>query len=136
MTAPRTARRALAALAALLSLSGARPLAAQAERHELGRRLRAYEAAWETAARDARVKSYAGLPKVTGQFFGFQFGEAGRTLDDARRTLTGTDVTPPIAWAEALFVAPESRLIDAAKSGLEVVVKPFYTISKVFPANA
>ncbi len=124
------------ACAALAAGGVAGPAPAQAERYELGRRLRAFETAWEGSARSAQVKALAGLPKVTTQFFGFQFGEAGRTLDDARRTLAGTDATPPTAWAEALFISPEARLIDANKSGLEVVVKPFYAVKGAAPDGA
>ena len=121
-----TATRTLAILAALLA--AADPAAAQAERYELGRRLRAYEAAWELAEPGARVKSYAGLPKVTGQFFGLQLGEAGRTLDEARHVLTGDEASATVAWAESLFLDPEARLIDAAKPGLAVAVKSLYAV--------
>ena len=121
-----TATRVLAVFVAVLAAGN--PAAAQVERYELGRRLRAYEAAWELAERDARIKSYAGLPKVTAQFFGFQFGEAGRTLDEARRALGGAEVSAPVAWAEALALDPESRLIDAGKPGLAIAVKSFYAV--------
>ena len=132
----RTRTLVVFACAALAAGGAVRPAAAQAERYELGRRLRAFETAWEGAARPAQLKALAGLPKATTQFFGFQFGEAGRTLDAARRTLVGTEVTPPTAWAEALFVAPEARLIDAGKPGLEVVVKPFYAVKGPVPEGA
>ncbi len=119
-----TARRCTATL--LVALLVATPTFAQAERYELGRRLRAYEVAWELADRGARVKSYADLPKVTTQFFGLKLGEAGRTLDEARRALLSVGGSPADQWAESLQVVPEARLIDAAKPGLAVVVKPFY----------
>ena len=122
MTATRTAATLFAALLATT------PAAAQAERYELGRRLRAYEVAWESADRAARVRSYADLPKVTTQFFGLKLGEAGRTLDDARHALRNAKVSAAEAWAASLQLLPEARLIDAAKPGLAVVVKPLYAV--------
>lgn len=132
----RTRWPALLTLAATALLMAARPAAAQAERYELGRRLRAFEDAWERAPRERQVKSLAGLPKVTTQFFGFQFGEAGRTLDDSRRVLAGVEATPQSAWAESLGLVPEKRLIDAASPGLGVVVKPFYAVKGPVPEGA
>ncbi len=129
-----TATRTLAVFVAILAAAG--PAAAQAERYELGRRLRAYEAAWELAHPDARVKSYAELPKVTAQFFGLKLGEAGRTLDQARRVLNNANVPAPVAWAESLFLDPEARLIDAARPGLTVAVKSFYAVKGGAPDGA
>ena len=129
-----TPTRCVAALfATLLAVT---PASAQAERYELGRRLRAYEQKWELVGREAQVESFAGLPKVTTQFFSLQLGEAGRTLDAAREVLRLPGEPPRYAWAIALQVVPEARLIDAARPSLEVTVKPFYAVKSPDPAGA
>lgn len=118
---------------ALLLLAG--PVAAQPERYELGRRLKAFEAAWENydspAARD---RALALLPKVTNQFFSFQFGEAGRTLDLAAEALR-TDVAPgrDRQWLLSLSAFPEARLVDGSVRELGVTIRPFYPVTGDFP---
>jgi pimeloyl-ACP methyl ester carboxylesterase len=121
-------------LAVLLVLSAA-PAAAQPQRYELGQRLKAFEAAWERYdAPAARDRALAELPKVTKQFFAFQFGEAGRTLDTAAFTLT-TDVGPSAArqWVWSLHAVPETRLVDATAKELTVTIQPFYPVKGDLP---
>jgi acetyl esterase/lipase len=113
------------------------PLAAQPERYELGRRLKAFEAAWEKydtpAGRDRALEL---LPKLTGQFFAAQFGEAGRTLDLAAYALT-TDVGPSAArlWVWSLHATPEARVVDGSAKELTVTVAPFYPVKGDPPKN-
>ena len=122
----------LVALVALHAAAGA-----QTARYELGVRLRAFEVAWDTAT-DAAGKKRALkiVEKVTNQFFSFQLGEAGRTLDDARHALTGD--TPRSAeqqWADSLYAEPETRLIDAKEKELKVKVQAFYPAKADKPAE-
>jgi predicted esterase len=104
------------------------PALAQAERYELGRRLTAFEAAWERVPDPAaRERALADLPQVTTQFFSFRFGDAGRALDLAAHALASE--TPPateVRWLRSLFANPESRLLDGHAKELSVEVKPFY----------
>jgi predicted esterase len=126
--------RSLTATAALLFATGF--ATAQAERYELGQRLKAFEAAWDQhpdAA--ARKRAVAGVGKVTTQFFSFQFGEAGRTLDDARFALE-SDKPPSdaVKWATALYPDVPKRLIVGADD-LTVNLKSFYTVKGKRPDN-
>ena len=58
---------------------------AQADRHELGQRLKQFEQAWEKQTDPVvRKTALVNIPNVTSQFFSLQLGEAGRTLDEAR----------------------------------------------------
>jgi predicted esterase len=102
---------------------------AQAERYELGHRLKAFEAAWDAQPdAAARKRALAGVTKVTQQFFSFQFGEAGRTLDDARFALASDQ--PPadaVRWATALYPDVPKRLIDGS-TNLTVNLKAFYAV--------
>jgi predicted esterase len=106
------------------------PAAAQGERYELGRRLKAFEAAWEKReAPAARDRALALLPKLTTQFFALQLGEAGRTLDHATHALY-TDIGPSAGrqWVWSLSAYPETRLVDVSAKELAVTIKPFYPV--------
>lgn len=113
----------------VVAVSGA-PLAAQAERYELGRRLKAFEAAWERHdAPAARARALDLLPQLTNQFFSFRFGEAGRTLDLAAEALRSE--LPPGAgrqWLMSLSPLPEARLVDGSARELRVTIRPFYAV--------
>jgi predicted esterase len=115
---------ALFALLALLS-----PAFAQTARYELGQRLRQFEAAWETADDAGKKRALKIVPKVTNQFFSFQLGEAGRTLDDARHALTSDKPrTAEQQWADSLYAEPETRVIDSGAKELTVKVQAFYPV--------
>jgi predicted esterase len=120
----------------LISILLAGSCLAQAERYELGQRLKAFEAAWDQQTNAAaRKKALAGVGKVTQQFFSFQLGEAGRTLDDARFALT-TNVEPSddLKWATSLFPDVPKRLI-AGSEELAMNLKSFYTMKAKRPNN-
>ena len=118
------------ALVILALAVAASPAAAQPERYELGRRLKAFEVAWEAVPDPAaRKRALKDLPQVTTQFFSFRFGDAGRTLDLAAHALRGD--APPAAdarLAQSFFPNPESRFLDDDATELSVVVKPFYPV--------
>lgn len=101
---------------------------AQADRYELGRRMKLFEAEWEKQTDAAgRKRAAEALGPVMQKFFTFQFAEAGRTLDAARFTLGGKDIPPEARrWAEAVSLAASSRLIDANEKQLTVTIALFY----------
>lgn len=110
---------------------------AQAERYELGRRLKAFEASWEKHEdAEARRRALAILPAVTAQFFALNLGEAGRTLDRAAFALQ-TEVGAGVArqWLWSLSPLPATRVIDGAATELEVTIKPFYPVKVDLPRN-
>jgi len=112
------------------------PLAAPAQtaRFELGQRLRAFEEAWETADAAGKERALKIVPKVTNQFFSFQLGEAGRTLDDARHALTSANPRPAAQqWADSLYAEPEKRLIDTKAKELKVTIQAFYPVKAEQP---
>lgn len=114
------------------------PADAQAERYELGQRLKRFEAEWEKYPdADARKRALAVLPDLTAMFFSLRFGEAGHTLDRARWLLAGKD-EPPAAqqWLESLYAIPEKRLIDTKVKELTVEVRAFYKVKAEAPKDA
>ncbi len=101
---------------------------AQAERYELAARLKAFEAEWDKQTdKDARKRALKDLPQVTTQFFSFQLGAAGKTLDEARFALQSDKPQPDaVLWATSLYPEVKERLVKGAE--VEVVVKQFYTL--------
>lgn len=118
-------------LATLVLIAAASPVVAQSERYELGRRLRAFETAWDaTPDPVARQRALKDLPQVTTQFFSFRFGEAGRTLDLATHALkSDAPLSADALLARSLFPDLESRFVDADQKQLSLVVKPFYPVA-------
>ncbi len=124
------------AFSLMILLGFAGVASAQAERYELGQRLKAFEKQWDkTTDAKLRKKALADLPKLTGLFFTNQFGEAGRTLDEARWILEGKQLTDDEKWAQSLFAVPESRYVTNPGSQFEVTVKAFYSVKTAQPKN-
>ena len=104
---------------------------AQADRFELGQRLRACEAAWDAQPDPARRKeAVPNLKKSVDLFFKLKLSEAGRALDEARFTLSSAQpMTAAALWAESLYVKPDSRFIDSALPALD------FTVGQMYPAG-
>lgn len=100
------------------------PAFGQADRFELGQRLRACEAAWETQYNgESRRTAVTHLKQAVQLFFGFKLSEAALELDAARMELRWpNEPTPFTRWAESLFVKPDSRLIDATETALPFTI--------------
>lgn len=111
---------------------------AQAERYELGRRLRLLELAFERQNDpQARARAYPHINAAVNSFFAFKFGEVGRNIDLAQRALAnkGT-VSSAQQWADSVFVILERRLYPAERCTLALTVKPFYGVEATIPNNA
>jgi predicted esterase len=108
---------------------------AQVERYELGRRLKRFEAAWEEQTDPAaRKRALAVVSKASPQFLAFQLAESARTLDEARFALRSAE--PPSdaeRWAAAVYLAPESRLVDAGKKSISVTLRALYPVRADLP---
>jgi len=98
-------------------------------RYELGQRLKRFEAAWEKQSDpEARQRALKHIEKLTQQFFSFQWGEVGRSLDRATFAL-GSDIEPALSrqWAWSLYAVPETRVVDGGAKELAVTIKQLYT---------
>lgn len=102
-------------------------LFAQAERHELGRKLRNFEEAWETskdpACREAAAKK---MNTAVMTFFSFKLSEAARAMDASYLLLQGSKVSPKLAELLCLSVKPEQRWLDSTAKTIKVQVDRFY----------
>ena len=131
---------AVAAMAFLAAPAFAQPPKAAdvlALRYELGQRLKRFETDWEKYDGTAeRKRSLTHIQKLTQQFFSFQFGEAGRSLDFAGFALQ-TDDEPSLTrqWAWSLHAVPEVRVVDGKAKELTVTINQFYAVKGDVPKN-
>ena len=109
---------------------------AQAERYELAARLVAFEKEWDKQTdKDARKRALKDLPQATTQFFSFQLGKAGQTLDEARFALLSDKPQPDaVLWATSLYPEVKLRLVGRGTE-VAVTVKQFYTPKVEKPKN-
>jgi pimeloyl-ACP methyl ester carboxylesterase len=101
---------------------------AQPDQYELGRRIGAFELAWEkNTDANARKNAIGFLRPATMMMLTSQLNEAGRAFDEARHALTDTGPVPGASlWADSLCVRLASRLIDAKDPALPFTVEQFY----------
>ena len=111
---------------------------AQLERYELGQRVRACELEWD--AHRAPEDHRRAVPKMQSAVMGFfagQFGEVGKSLDNARYALRSVSApSSDEVWANSLSFVPEKRLLDADETSLNVRVTSFYKVAGDIPKNA
>jgi predicted esterase len=112
-------------------------LLAQADRFELGERLRRFERAWDQSDEAGKRRAVDPLLKATTAFFSFRLGEAGRSLDLARLALRSADApTKDALWAESLHVVPAACLLDTSEKSLPLKLAAFYKVEGDAPVNA
>lgn len=123
----------LAAIAALLPSRAS----AQTERFEVGRRLRAFEAAWEEkASAENRKRAVEIMKQATIAFLTNRPVEAGLALDQARFALRDAkEISPESRWAESLALYPVSRLLDTGDK-LGFTLTSFYHVETGVPKGA
>ncbi|NOT62010.1 MAG: alpha/beta fold hydrolase [Acidobacteria bacterium] len=98
----------------------------QADRYELGQRQRAAEAAWDAQPQpEKRLDAIVHLNRAVKALFSLNLAEAGRSLDEARFTLS-EPLTPFALWAESACFVPSTRLLDAAEAELAFAVRTLY----------
>ena len=108
-----------------------------AHRYELGQRLKRFELEWEKHENaDTRKRSLTQIQKLTQQFFSFQFGEIGRSLDLAGFALISDDEPSSTRqWAWSLYAVPELRVVDGKAKELTVTINQFYTVKGDVPKS-
>ena len=128
-------RTAVLTSLALIALPGF--ASAQVERYEVGRRMKAFEAAWEATTDAARKKrALAIVSDATTQFLTFRLGDAARTLDRATTALRTPDAaSDEDSFVDSLAVVPAARLVDATQKSVGVTVKRFYPTTTDVPKS-
>ncbi|HQR07898.1 MAG TPA: dienelactone hydrolase family protein [Gemmatales bacterium] len=106
---------------------------AQPERHELGRRLRLFEEAWE-AQKDAAIRKEpaANMNAAVMLFFGLRLGEAGRALDQGLVKLQGIEERDVRLTTNlrCLWLKADSHWLELSTKTLKVKVDRFYPLEE------
>jgi len=98
-------------------------------RHELGRRLRAFERAFAGADAGARARALPALKASVAAYFRMDAGTAASALAAARRAIEGGDAAA--AWADALVLWPGTRCLEPTESSLSLRLCVLYEIEDV-----
>ncbi|MCX7701346.1 MAG: alpha/beta fold hydrolase [Gemmataceae bacterium] len=109
----------------------------QADRYDLGLRLRALEEIWDQSADEAARKRAVGpLNQAVRAFFSFNNAKVGEWLDRASHALK-SGMEPPAAqrWAESLVFRPARRLVGTDETELKVEVRELYSTGVERPQN-
>jgi pimeloyl-ACP methyl ester carboxylesterase len=131
-------RIGLAALVLNLHLFAASGVVrAQPERYELGRRLRQFESAWEQTTDTARrQEATRHIDAAVRSFFAFRLGEAGRLVTRAQAALEERPQPDArTAWAEALYLTLERRLLERSRAAIPIKLAPLYRLEGEVPAG-
>jgi len=121
-------RGSLVTLVSLLFLGAALP--AQAARHELGLRLRAFERHLdqvdEAARRDA---AFVALDDAVKAFFALDLPKVARLVDAADRALSGEAFSPQQLFARSLQLTLKDRLVDVSEGRVEAELSALYDVA-------
>lgn len=120
------------ALAALPPQSTAQP-----ERYDAGRRLIAFEQAWDRQPdAEARKRAIPLMKSALTNFFANKYSEASRYLDAARNALVSSE--PPnenVMWAQSLSIRPDQRLVEPTESTVKLGVRQLYNLDAALPGR-
>lgn len=105
------------------------PIDSHLARHELGRRMKAFETEWDKATdADAKNRAATKLEDMHSQFLTLRFSEAARTLDHACHCLQSENDPGSIRqWVMSLTASPAQRVVDGSAKELTVTIQPFYS---------
>lgn len=108
------------------------PCQAQAERHELGRRLRLFENAWEqTADSTLRRQAAEHMNQAVKSFFSLKWAEAGRAMDRGSQVLSNDAVKNSSDTLVSLWLKPDKVWVAAGENELICSVQHFYPVKDV-----
>ncbi|MFT7632741.1 MAG: putative esterase [Mariniblastus sp.] len=112
-------------------------LEAQTDRYELGRRVKRYEVAWQSAEKVARDRSTESMQRAVSYFFGLNFQKAGQALDSALLKIKSSQPASEISkWTVSRKVTVQKRVTDAAANELQISIGEFYETKTSAPEKA
>ncbi len=109
---------------------------ADADRYELGHRLRRFEMAWQVADAASRERSVAPMESAVNSFFRLQLKQAGRYLDQAYLEVLASDSTPAHRWILSQRVQVEPRVADSSESKIKIQLLDNYEMDVPPPPDA
>lgn len=129
--------RLVHAIALALPVLALAPLRAQADRYELGLRLRAYERRLaKTDDEELRRASYEELNRAVQAFFSMNPRAVAQAIDAARAALEPVPADAATRWARSLQVHCAARLVDAAAGSVAVTVGTVWPTEEQAPEDA
>ena len=110
---------------------------AQNPRLELGRRLKRFENAWQSASETRRAGSVPPLKEAVSSFFSLRLAEAGRQLDNAWLTVRGDETADAFTRGVIGLQLVAGPVCAESKAGiLKLELKAFYSTQAQAPAEA
>ncbi|MBL8824128.1 MAG: dienelactone hydrolase family protein [Planctomycetia bacterium] len=102
---------------------------AQAERHELGRRLRNFETTWEQTT-DAGLRQQAAeqMNQAVNSFFSLKLMDAGQAMDRGILLLKGNVGNSKLENLTSIWLKPEGVWLDSKDNKLPIKVERFYPL--------
>lgn len=127
----------LGVFALLLFVAWPVAVVAQSDRYDAGRKLIAFEQAFDRQSdADARKRIVPLLQRAFSLFMSGRMSEAGRVMDEARWTLTAESPPAHVRWADAIVVRPAARLVDPKNGPLKVLISRLYDPKVEAPTSA
>lgn len=111
---------------------------AQVERYDVGRKLIAFEQAWDDQPdAAARKRTVTPLKDAMSAFFSARMEDAGKELDEARRSLASAQAPPAERrWADSLAIRPTRRLVNRGVTSLDLRIARLYAAGVEQPTKA
>ncbi len=106
--------------------------ASQEGRYELGRRLRRFEVAWQSADSAGRARSTAAMETAVSRFFGLRWLDAAQQLDAAYLAVQGEPQSQAEQkrWALAQRMSVRPMFADVDEKTLQVELRSFYPVER------
>lgn len=109
------------------------PCEAQSERYELGKRLRRFEEAWQSASPEIQKKSAPILQAAVSKFFSLDLLGAAEKLDQAWIATQYEKLDAWREWAVPLRIQSSATLFDRSVGEVTFTLKRFYRIKDSVP---
>lgn len=109
---------------------------AQVERYELGKRLRRFEDAWQSATEDKRRESAKPMIDAVNSFFGMRLQAATAKLDEAWLVAENPSLTD---WQRAIIpyrIRLSKMVVGVGESQIDISLVPYYKNAGDVPNDA
>ncbi len=107
----------------------------QAERYELGKRLRRFEESWQVASPEIQKRSAPVLQAAVSKFFSLDLLSAAEKLDQAWITTQNEKFDSWQEWAIPLRIQSSAILFDSSTQEITFSLKRFYQAKEAIPDN-
>ena len=128
-------QRSLGGALVILVLGFSNLTIGQVERSELGKRLRRFELAWQTAPVELQQKSATPMQAAVTSFFSLQLAGAAKQLDGAWRVVRNEPPGTAESAVTAFRIHTENQIVEPESAAIKAQLQSFYQTKAVVPAN-